>query len=323
MKKKIALVQGGYSSEHEVSVKSAANVYSNIDKNLFDVYNVLLRPDSWSLELDGDVVEIDKSDFSFVNNGSKVKFDLALIMIHGNPGENGLLQAYFELIGLKYTGCSSMVSSLIFDKFACKAFLASTSVNLAKDILLRKGDSFSVKEIIENLGLPLFVKPNDGGSSFGITKVKKEEDLPKAIDDAFNEGETIILEEFISGREMTCGVFAADNKVKALPVTEIISDNEYFDYQAKYLGASKEICPANISSSIFERIQEVTEKIYKYTGCKGIVRMDYIVRGEDVYFLEINPIPGMTNASLVPQQLRVANINIENLFSKLIEEALS
>jgi len=320
MKKIVALVYGGDSSEAEVSVKSGKHVARHIDRERYEFFEVLVRGRDWGVQMeDGSVIQIDKADFSFVDkNGRRVNFDIALIMIHGTPGENGILEAYFEMIGLPSTTCSSIVSAITFDKYACKCYLRDTGILLAREVFMRKGDHYSVDDIVSRLGLPLFVKPNSGGSSFGVTKVKRAEDLTGAIEAAFSEGETILIEECISGREMTNGVFEADGALVRLPVTEIISKNEFFDYEAKYLGASQEICPAAIPEHLSNKIIDLSHKMYHYLGCKGIVRMDYIVRGEEVYFLEINTVPGMTEMSLVPQQIRAIGMTIKEFLTKLL-----
>lgn len=319
MKKNIALVYGGYSSEWEVSVKSAKNVFEHIDPLLYNKYEVFVCKEGWKVILpDGDV-EIDRSDFSFTQNGEKVRFDKVFIMIHGTPGENGLMQAYFELIGLPHTGCSAMTSTLAFDKFACKTYLKEAGITLAKDHFLRKGENYSPGAIVEKLGLPLFVKPNQGGSSFGITKVKRVEDLDAAIELAFREDDSVLIEEAISGRELTMGIYKENGLLKTLPATEIIPENEYFDYEAKYLGASQEVCPADIPVQVYDKIAAATKRIYRRFGCNGLVRMDYILKGDDAYFLEINPIPGMTDTSLVPQQVREAGIDMKYFITQIIE----
>ena len=319
----IALVYGGDSSEAEVSVKSGKHVASHINSELFEVHEVFIKGSEWKVVSNvPNIFDIDKADFSFSQDGVKVKFDTALIMIHGTPGENGLLQAYFEMIGMKYTTCPSTVSAISFDKYACKCFLRDTGIALAKEVFLHKRDVINEEKIISKLGLPLFVKPNVGGSSFGVTKVKSREGLKGALDAAFVEAESIIAEEYIEGREMTNGVFESDGKLVTLPVTEIISDNEFFDYEAKYLGASKEICPAVISNELSQKIQKTTHEIYRYLGCKGVVRVDYIVREEEVFFLEINTVPGMTEMSLVPQQIRAAGMSISDFVTKLIYSSL-
>ena len=254
MKKKIALIYGGNSSEVEISIQSGKNVASCIDKSKYEVYEVLLRGASWQVQLyEGDsaepvaAVEVDKTDFSFTYKGVKTKFDLAYIMIHGNPGENGLLQGYFEMLGIPFNTCSAFVSTITFDKHSCKRFLDFAGVKMAKDHFLRQGHDYSAKDIVKELGLPLFVKPTSGGSSFGITKVKREEDLDEAIQSAFKECDSIIIEECITGREMTNGIYKKNGEIVNLPVTEIVTNREFFDYEAKYLGMSNEICPAQIS----------------------------------------------------------------------------
>lgn len=318
-KQNIALIYGGYSSEWEISVKSGKNVAKYIDAEKYNVYEILLSRKSWAVQLDGRTIEIDKSDFSFVLDGKKVRFDKAFIMIHGAPGENGLLQAYFEMIELHHTGCSARTSTLTFDKFACKTYLKEAGINMADDVFLRRGDKYSVKAIIDKLSLPLFVKPNQGGSSFGVTKVKTADALDKAIRFAFEEDDSVLIESCIPGREMTNGIFSNGKELIALPVTEIIPDNEYFDYEAKYLGASREVCPAEIPDAVADKIREATKIIYHRFNCHGLVRMDYILNGEDVYFLEINPIPGMTEASLVPAQIRAAGIDMKEFITMVIE----
>lgn len=322
-KKIIALVYGGYSSEWEVSVKSAKSVLKHIDTDRYIVYEVFLSKESWKVILPSssasETIEIDKSDFSFSLYGEKILFDKVYIMIHGAPGENGILQAYFELLGIPYTGCSAMTSTLAFDKFACKTYLKDAGITLAKDYFLRRGEEYKSKKIVDKLGLPLFVKPNQGGSSFGITKVKKIEDLDSAISLAFREDDSVLIEECISGRELTMGVYMDGDQVKTLPATEIIPHNEFFDYQAKYLGASQEVCPAQISEDIYNKVAEATKKIYKRFNCHSLVRMDYILKDGEPYFLEINPIPGMTDASLVPQQVKAAGLDMKEFITKIID----
>ena len=318
--KNVALIYGGNSSEAEVSIKSGKHVSENLDRSKYQVFEILLKEFDWRVQLEGGVsIEIDKSDFSFLLNGEKVKFDLAFIMIHGTPGEDGLLQAYFEMLGIPFNTCSSFVSTISFDKYACKSYLKDSGVRMAKDIFLHRADNYLVEDIVAKLGLPLFVKPCDGGSSFGISKVKRVEDLVKAIDDAFSEGTTVLIEEAIEGREFTEGIFLNGKELVSLPITEIIPNNEFFDYEAKYLGASREICPAEISSELESKIKEATIKIYNYFGCKGLVRMDYMVKDNEPYFLEINSVPGMTKMSLVPQQVRAYGLNMKEFFSILID----
>jgi len=326
--KRIALIYGGDSSEYEVSVKSGKHMASHIDRKKYEVYEVLIKGADWRVITDGENNScfIDKADFSVVipSNGWMAErrhhFDLALIMIHGSPGENGLLQAYFEMIGMPFTTCPATVAAITFNKYACKCFLRDTGVKLAAERFIRRGDGYNPYDISIALGLPLFVKPNNGGSSFGVTKVKKLEELNDAIECAFKEDAAILVEEFIDGREMTNGVYEHNGELVRLPVTEIISNNEFFDYEAKYLGASQEICPANIPVELSERIIDLSHKIYRYLGCRGVVRIDYIVRGEEIFFLEINTVPGMTEMSLVPQQIRAAGMTIKEFLTQLLGE---
>lgn len=337
MKKSIALIYGGNSEEAGISVQSGKNVSGNICREEYDVYEVLLKGMHWrvlnpsggvveeglaerGLENPSEVgVEVDKTDFSFVREGKKVKFDMAFIMIHGNPGENGLLQGYLEMMGVPYNTCSAYVSAITFDKHSCKRFIEHAGIKMAKDVFLRRGTAYNAVEIVEELGLPVFVKPTNGGSSFGITKVKRVEDLEAAVELAFREYDSVIIEESIVGRELTNGIYQDGEQLVKLPVTEIVTTREFFDYEAKYLGESQEICPAQIPCELTLRIQETTEKIYRYMGCSGLVRMDYIVRGEEIFFLETNTVPGMTPMSLVPAQVRAAGIPMSKFFSTLIE----
>ena len=324
-KKIIALVYGGDSSEIEISIKSGKHMAKHIDRDRYELYEVMIKGKEWQVMLDnGEAVDIDKSDFSFVipvedsSTYRRINFDKVLIMIHGTPGENGLLQAYFEMVGVRFTTCSAVVSAITFDKYACKCYIRDTGVKLPGEYFLRRGSDYSIDNIVESLGLPLFVKPNNGGSSFGVTKVKRKEDLERAIELAFEEDQSILVEEFIEGREVTNGVYKNGNGFIPLPVTEIISDNEFFDYDAKYLGASKEICPAEISREMCDRVTEISQNLYEYIGCSGVVRFDYILKGDEIYFLEVNTVPGMTEMSLVPQQIRAAGMTIKEFLSQLI-----
>lgn len=323
--KKVALIYGGDSSESEISVMSGKNISAHIDRKKYNVYEILLKGGDWNVQLeDGRSFPIDKSDFSFLlpvedsRAQNRINFDIALIMIHGTPGENGMLQAYLEMVGMPHTTSPSIVSAITFNKYATKCFLRDLNIPMAKDIFIRQGEKWNAAEIVSKLGLPLFVKPNEGGSSFGITKVKKIDELDKAINHALEEDSSVLLEEFIEGREMTNGVFEINGEFSRLPVTEIISKNEFFDYEAKYLGACNEVCPAEISNSLSERIIEQGHRIYHHLGCKGVVRMDYIVRGDEIFFLEINTVPGMTEMSLVPQEIKAAGMTLGNFISKLL-----
>ncbi len=324
MRRNIAVVCGGDSSEAEVSVRSGANVFGWVDIKLFNPYLVVMSYGDWYVQREGErVANVDKNDFSATVDGNKVKFDVALIVIHGAPGENGVLQSYFDILKVPYTTCGAFASALTFNKFACKAFLQDMNLPMAKAVLVRKGDKVDANEVVEQLGLPIFAKPNNGGSSFGVTKVKSAEALQKALDEAFKEDGEIILEEFISGTEVTCGAMILQGKERVLPVTEVVTKNEFFDYGAKYTGQSDEITPARISAETTERVQRQTLAIYKRLGCNGIARVDYIISEGVPYFLEINTVPGMTAASFIPQQVRAAGLDIVQVLTEVMEDAIS
>lgn len=332
----LSLIYGGDSSEWEVSCRSAAFVAANLDTELYDVYEIFARFGNWELVAvwkggggrqeipKGLRPEVNKDDFSVTLSSGVVKFDFALIMQHGTPGENGLLQGYLEMVGVPFSTSNAFVSAVIFDKYSCKSYLRDAGiVKLAPDALVGKGwnlEEFS-SAVVARLGLPLFVKPTIGGSSYGITKVKRVEDLPAAIEYAFSEGPSVMVEAAISGREFTCGVYKNAYGVQTLPVIEIISENEYFDYEAKYEGHSREVCPAEISPELSDTIKRVTTSIYEWFGCNGLVRMDYIGAEDGLYLLEINSIPGMTEASLVPKMLRTAGIDIKAFLTDIIQNA--
>jgi len=316
--KNIALVYGGNSDEWDISVKSGKNVASVLDRSKYNVVEILYHNDEWSVE-NG---TIDPSDFSCVVGGDKVKFDIALIMIHGTPGEDGIIQRYFEKLGIPCSTCSSDVLATVFDKHECKKSMDGLGVAMAKDRFLTRDDDYDIDEIVGELGLPLFVKPCDGGSSYGVTKVKAVSDLESAIRFAFEVGKTILIEQAIDGTEMSQGVFSAAGKVIALPVTEIVPHNEYFDYEAKYLGASDEICPARITEEQEERISDSTTAIYRHFGCKGLIRIDYILDKKGIpYFLEVNTVPGMTGASIVPVQIRTAGLSLSDVMDSILSES--
>ena len=332
----IAVIYGSDSSEWEVSVKSGEFTASQIDGERFDVYEIFARFGKWVVKAyrlkgqervlipEGERPEICKTDFSAVVAGAKVKFDYAYIMQHGTPGENGLMQGYLEMLGVPHSGCNAFVSAITFDKFSCKSYLKDVDfVKCAKDIFLRKGEPVEglAEQAVEKLGLPMFVKPTDGGSSFGVTKVKSVENFDAAVEVAFSEGQMLIAEAAIVGRELTCAVYNNGKENVALPVIEIISENEFFDYEAKYNGHSREVCPAQIPDSLREQIQEVSVKIYEHLGCAGLVRVDYISSEEGLYFLEVNTIPGMTSASLVPQMVRASGMSMTDFLTTIIENS--
>jgi len=324
MKKNIAIVAGGDSSEVVVSLKSAAGLYSFMDKERYNLFIVTIVGQTWQVELsETEKIQIDKNDFSFVLNGQKTKFDFAYITIHGTPGENGILQGYFELIGLPYSCCGVLAAAITFNKFTCNQYLKGFGVKISESIVLRAGQTISEQEVAEKIGFPCFVKPNVGGSSFGVTKVKSIDQVQPAIAKAFAEGEEVMIEAFISGTEITCGIYKTKNKTQVLPVTEVVSANEFFDYDAKYKGQVQEITPARISASLTERVQKLTSAIYDILGCKGIVRIDYIIsEGEVINLLEVNTTPGMTATSFIPQQVAAAGLDIKEVMTEIIENEL-
>ena len=332
----IAVIYGSDSSEWEVSVRSGEFTASQMDGGRFDVYEVFARFGQWNVRAyrlkgqervlipENERPQIDKSDFSAVVAGKKVKFDYAYIMQHGTPGENGLMQGYLEMLGVPHSGCNAFVSAITFDKFSCKSYLKDVDyVKCADDIFLRKGEPVEglAELAVAKLGLPMFVKPTDGGSSFGVTKVKSIDDFAKAVDCAFAEGNMLIAEAAVVGRELTCAVYNDGKENVALPVIEIITENEFFDYEAKYNGHSREVCPAQIPDALRDEIQEVSRKIYAHLGCSGLVRVDYISSAEGLYFLEVNTIPGMTSASLVPQMVRAAGLSMTDFLTSVIENS--
>ena len=324
MKKKVAVVAGGYSSEYIISLKSAQGVKSFIDSERYEVYIVLITKEKWFIQWDKIEIPIDKNDFSFIQDGRKIHFDFAYITIHGTPGENGFLQGYFDIIGVPYSSCGVLASSLTFNKYFCNKFLKSFGVKTADSVCLQnknQWDSISV----QSLGFPVFVKPNDSGSSFGVTKVTSADQLQTAITAAFEEGTEVIVERFISGTEVTCGCYKIKDKATVLPVTEVVSKNEFFDFDAKYNPNSvEEITPARISRKLTLKIQKLTSEIYDHIGAKGIIRIDYIISPDNlIYLLEVNTTPGMTVTSFIPQQINAAGLDIREIFTEIIENEIN
>ena len=335
--KTIAVIYGSDSSEWEVSCRSGEFVASRIDGNEYDVYEIFARFGRWQLIAfkkknamrvtfpEGSRPEVDKTDFSVTAFGEKVKFDYAYIVQHGAPGESGELQGYLEILGIPFSTCNASVSTIAFDKYACKSYIRDLDiVKCAPDALVRKGSS-DIADVCAKaaakLQFPVFVKPTIGGSSFGVTMVRKAEDLQRAVEFAFSEGPAVLIEQGVHGREITCAAYFDGNGIKTLPLIEIITENEYFDYDAKYNGHSSEVCPAEISASEAELVSETTKKLYKFLGCAGVVRMDFILTAEGLYFLEANTIPGMTSASLVPKMVRTAGLDITDFLSTIIENS--
>jgi D-alanine-D-alanine ligase len=322
--KNIAVVAGGDSSEFVVSVKSGANVLKAINTDLFNPWLVRIKGEEWVVLNDEEcVAEIDKSDFSFILNGRRYKFDYAYIIIHGTPGEDGTLQGYFEMLKIPYSSCDVQSSALTFNKFFCNNYLRSFGIPMAQSVRLCTGEKYNGAQIIEQLGLPLFVKPSAGGSSFGISKVKQSTELSEAINKALDESPQVIIEQFIAGAEFTCGVVRIGERKLVFPVTEVIPKNEFFDYEAKYTpGMADEITPARISDELTLKIQQQTAQIYDLCNCKGIVRIDYILSDNTFNFLEVNTVPGMTATSFIPQQIQAMGLNLSDLLTDIINEGL-
>jgi D-alanine-D-alanine ligase len=322
MKKNIAIVWGGYSSEIIVSEKSMTGIYSFMDKDRYNVYKVKVDKQGWSADTGKHIYPVDKNDFSFycTDCQQKIVFDFAYITIHGTPGEDGRLQGYFDMLDIPYSTCGMMASALTFNKFICNKFLKNFGIRIANSYILRENKNYNPDEIINNLKLPVFVKPNIGGSSFATTKVKKEEDFSPAIDKAFEEAPEVIIESFVKGREVTCGCYKTDEKITVLPITEVITSNEFFDYKAKYEGEVQEITPADLTEKLTDKVQRLTLEIYNLIGAKGIIRVDYIIpEDNNPVLLEVNTTPGMTQTSFIPQQVAAAGLNMTDVLSEIIE----
>lgn len=323
MKKKIALITGGYSGEAVISYKSAANIEKNLDTEKWESYTIDINPAGWNyISPVGERIPVDKNDFSITLNGKKINFDAVLVALHGTPGEDGKLQGYFDILGIPYTSCDTATSALTFNKRYTVAVAAFAGIAVAKSVHLFKHIPVTTASILDTLQLPVFVKPNNGGSSIGMSKVKEPEALQAALDKAFAEDDQVLVEEFIKGREMTIGVFKSKGEVIALPITEIIAKNEFFDYQAKYEGASEEITPAICDESIAEKIREAAKKAYAVFNCNGLVRIDFIYHEDsgNPFMLEINTVPGQSGASIVPQQVVAMGWTLKQFYSALLEE---
>lgn len=324
--KKIAIVAGGDSSEYVVSLRSAQGIWSFMDHTKYETHILVLKGQDWKrVEYNGtdydwnNTQPVDRNDFSVVVGGQKIVFDFAYIIIHGTPGENGILQGYFDLIGMPYSCCGVLAASLTCSKYFCNKYLSTMGIPVAKSVLLHKGETIETDACVKELGLPMFVKPNAGGSSYATTKVKEAGQLQQAITDAMNEatGE-VIIESFMQGTEITCGCYTSSQGLQALPITEVCPKTEFFDVDAKYNGAVEEITPARISDELTKQVQETTKKIYRYIGAKGIIRVDYIIIDGVPHLLEVNTTPGMTATSFIPQQVRCAGFNISDVMDDVI-----
>jgi len=326
MKKNIALLAGGYSGEYAISIQTAATIEKNLDDKIYNVYKIIIVKEEWYY-LDGEKkIQVDKNDFSLTVGGKKVNFDCAFIAMHGTPGEDGRIQGYLDMLQIPYTTCNSIVSALTFNKSYCnKVVKAFNVVNIANSVHLIKGEPYSMGAILDVMKLPVFVKPNESGSSLGVSKVKVVEELLPAIEKAFREDNQVLIEEFIEGRELTIGVYKTNGHIKALPATEIVSKNEFFDYEAKYTpGVTKEITPAKIEDSLKAQLENKATYIYRHLNCRGIVRMDFILqqKSNKLFFLEVNTMPGQSENSIVPQQVRAAGMKLKDFYGEILEDCL-
>ena len=322
--KNIAIIAGGNSSEYEVSMKSGKNIYDKVDETRYNKYLVVLKERDWHVEIGEEKFPVDKNDFSFTRNGEKILFDFAYITIHGVPGENGLLQGYLDMMGVPYGCCNVLASALTFDKHTCNTYLKSYGVNVADSVMLIRGMAYDVNEIINEVGLPCFVKPNAEGSSFGVTKVKEAAQLEDALKKAFALCREVLIETFIDGTELTCGVVKAGDMDITMPIAEVVPKNEFFDFEAKYDPTkSDEIIPARISPELTNRIKTLSSMIYDILRCEGIIRVDYIVREDEIFMLEVNTTPGMTSNSFVPKMVRAMGGTLREVLTKIIDNKLN
>jgi D-alanine-D-alanine ligase len=335
-KKNIAIISGGFSGEAEVSIKGAKVVESNLDPNLYNIYTIYINDNNWFYQsVNGEKIYVDKNDFSLNIDGGKINFDCIFNVVHGTPGEDGKLQGYFELLGIPYTNSNLTTSAITFNKYITGILAGYYRVKVPKSILIKKNDKVRPDKIITKLSLPCFVKPNKGGSSIGVTKVEIKENLNSAIEKALGVDDEVLIEEFIEGTEISCGMIKHKKKIIAFPITEIVPKNDYFDYEAKYAeGKSEEITPARISKKIESKCKRQSVKLYKELGCKGMVRMDYIIKNiphstvqslknkEILYLLDINTVPGLSEASLIPKQATTAGIALKQLYNMVIDQAL-
>ena len=326
-KKNIAFLTGGYSGEAEISYKSAITIEHNLDHEKYAIYKIDIHPTGWWYEgQDGNDISIDKNDFSLHIDGNKIIFDAVLIGIHGTPGEDGKLQGYFDLLKIRYTSCDAATSALTFNKSFTVAVAAFGGISVAKSMHLFQYNASTLYEVLAKLSLPLFVKPNNGGSSIGMSKVTHADELPAALEKAFNEDPQVLVEEFIKGREFTIGVFKSKGTIITLPITEVISKKDFFDYEAKYVaGLSEEITPANADASIIEKVNTAAKKIYHLLNCRGIVRIDFIYNEEkgEPFMLEVNTVPGQSEASIVPKQVKAMGWSLKEFYSAIIDECFN
>ena len=321
----IAFVTGGYSAESVISYKSAETIEKNLDRDKYNVYRIDITPDAWFFQQDGSKIIVDKNDFSLALREGKIRFDAVLIGIHGTPGEDGKLQGYFDLMNLPYTSCDAATSALTFNKRYTVAVAAFANIGVARSLHLFKNIPVNTDQVLQQLQLPLFVKPNNGGSSIGMSKVNEVTELAQALEKAFKEDDQVLIEEFIAGREFTVGVFKTVKEIIVLPITEVRSKKDFFDYEAKYQGMSEETTPAVVEESVAEKIRRTAKKVYEVFNCRGVVRIDFIYNEDkqEPFMLEINTVPGQSAASIVPQQVQVMGWTLKDFYSALIEDALT
>ncbi len=326
MGKNIALLAGGYSGEYVISIQTAETIEKSLNKEVYNVYKIIITKDEWYYNHGAEKIQVDKNDFSLLLDGQKIIFECVFIAMHGTPGEDGRIQGYLDMLQIKYTTCNSIVSALTFNKSYCnKVVKALNVVNIANSVHLIKGEPYSMGAILDQLKLPVFVKPNESGSSLGVSKVKDVSSLLPAIEKAFKEDKQVLIEEFIEGRELTIGVYRANGYLHALPATEIVSKNEFFDYEAKYTpGVTNEITPAKIDNSLREQLETKASYIYRHLNCRGIVRMDFILERDTnkLFFLEVNTMPGQSENSIVPQQVRASGKTLEDFYGEILEDCL-
>jgi D-alanine-D-alanine ligase len=326
MKKKVALVTGGLSGEAQISYKSAVTVNSNLDRSKFDVFQIDVNPSGWWYTPEnGTPQKVNRDDFSITDSGSKINFDVVLLCIHGTPGEDGKLQGYFDMLGLPYTSCDAATSALTFNKRYTVAVAAFGGISVANSMHLFKHTPITPEAILEKLQLPVFVKPNNGGSSIGMSKVTTADALAPALEKAFKEDTQVLVEEFISGREFTIGVFKTKGALQVLPITEIETSNEFFDFEAKYQDKSVETTPANINATMQEQLEAAAKRVYEVLNCRGVVRVDFIYNEQKglPYMLEVNTVPGQSAASVIPQQVKAMGVSLQDFYTSIIEESLN
>jgi D-alanine-D-alanine ligase len=325
MKKKIALVTGGYSGEAVISYRSATTIYNHLDKNRYEVYKINVTPEGWYYEdAQGRRIDVDKNDFTLTVDSKKISFDGVFVGMHGTPGEDGKLQGYFDMLNLPYTSCDPATSAITFNKRYTVAVAKMAGIPVAPSVHLFRHSPYDLDAILSQLKLPVFVKPNAGGSSIGMSKVNDPEGLEEAIEKAFREDDQVLVEQMISGREFTIGVFRVQNRITVLPITEVTAHKEFFDFEAKYEGKSTETTPAQLPDTWKSRLEETAAKIYDVFNCRGVVRIDFIYEANEdrPYMLEVNTIPGQSDASVVPQQVRAMGWKLDDFYSRLLDEAL-